>query len=51
MNWILIIVALALFVTWAVLHFVFGYTLGLLNMFWMLGFLFLVLSGVQSLEG
>jgi len=50
MNWILIAVALVLFATWIILHFVFAVSLGLLNVLWMIAFLFVVLWGVQSLE-
>ena len=50
MNWILIAVALVLFAVWIILHFVFAVSLGLLNVIWMIAFLFVVLWGVQSLE-
>jgi hypothetical protein len=50
MNWILIAVALVLFATWIILYFLFAVSLGLLNILWMIAFLFLVLWGVQSLE-
>jgi hypothetical protein len=51
MNWILILVAVALFVTWLILRVALGFPLGVLNMLWMISILMLVLSGVHTLEG
>jgi hypothetical protein len=51
MNWFLLAVAIAFVVTWIILHFVFAVGLGVLNMLWMVGIVFLFLAGVQSLEG
>lgn len=50
MNWILIVLAVALFVTWLILRVALGIPLGVLNMLWMISILMLVLSGVQTLE-
>lgn len=51
MNWVFIAIAVLLFVTWIVFRVVLAFPLGVLNMLWMLAILFLVLSGVHSLEG
>jgi hypothetical protein len=50
MNWILLLVAIALFVTWIVLRVALGIPFGVLNILWMFAFLFMVLWGIQSLE-
>ena len=51
MNWIFIIVAVALFVTWLILRVALGIPLGVLNLLWMISIVMLILSGVQTLEG
>jgi hypothetical protein len=47
---VLLLVAIALFVTWIVLRVALGIPLGALSILWMFAFLFMVLWGVQSLE-
>jgi hypothetical protein len=47
MDWILLVIAVALLATWVVLHFVFAISLGVMNLLWMIAFLMAVLWGVQ----
>jgi hypothetical protein len=47
MNWILIAVALVLFVVWIVFRLVLAIHLGVLNLLWMLAILMVILWGAQ----
>jgi hypothetical protein len=47
MKWLLLFVAVLLFVGWIVAHFGFGIASGVMNMLWMCAILILFLWGVQ----
>ena len=49
MKWVLLGVALALFVTWLILRVVLGAPLGVLNMLWMTAIVLFILWNVQKL--
>jgi len=47
MNWLLLLVAVALFITWIMLRVVLGIPLGVLNMLWMYAILMVILWAAQ----
>lgn len=47
MNWLLLLVAVALFITWMVLRVVLGIPLGVLNLLWMYAILMVILWAAQ----
>jgi hypothetical protein len=49
MNWVLLGVAIALFVTWIVLRVVLAIPLGVLNLLWMIALVMVALSSLQRL--
>ncbi len=49
MNWVLLGVAIALFVTWIIFRVVLAVPFGVLNLLWMIALLFVVLWGVQRI--
>jgi len=49
MNWILVIIAVALFVLWLVLRVFLAISLGVLNLLWMLAVVFLILAAARRL--
>ena len=44
MNWILVIIAVVLFVVWLVVRVFLAMSLGVLNLLWMLALVFLILA-------
>jgi hypothetical protein len=50
MNWVLIGLAVALFVAWIIFRVVFAIPLGVLNLLWMFAILMVILWGAQHLE-
>jgi hypothetical protein len=47
MNWVFMIVAIALFITWLVLRVVIGIPLGVLNLLWMFAIVMVILWAAQ----
>jgi hypothetical protein len=49
MNWILVIIAVALFLVWLVLRVFLAISLGVLNVLWMLAIVFLIVAAARHL--
>jgi hypothetical protein len=49
MNWVLLVVALALFVTWLILRVALGAPLGVLNLLWMMAIMLFILWNAQKM--
>jgi hypothetical protein len=49
MNWVLLAVSLALFVTWLVLRVALGTPLGVLNLVWMIAIVLFILWNAQKM--
>ena len=47
MNWVFLIVAVALFITWIVLRVALGIPLGVLNVLWMFAIVMVILWAAQ----
>jgi len=49
MNWILVIIAVALFLVWLALRVFLAISLGVLNVLWMLAIVFLIVAAARHL--
>ena len=49
MNWVLLLVAIALFVTWIVLRVMLGFPLGVLNLLWMYAIVMFIIWNAQRM--
>jgi hypothetical protein len=49
MNWVLLLVAIALFVTWLILRVALGVPLGVLNLLWMYAIVMFILWNAQRM--
>jgi hypothetical protein len=49
MNWVMLLVAVALFVTWVILRVALGVHLGVLNLLWMYAIMMFILWNAQRM--
>jgi hypothetical protein len=49
MNWVLLLVAIALFVTWLILRIMLGIPLGVLNLLWMYAIVMFIIWNAQRM--